>query len=82
MTQPGAGIVSSSCPVICQEKSLTYWEGCLKLADTGAEIPELNGEAVGFREHFDAACVEDFPVMESHGLDRFLAEFIQHCRSS
>ena len=27
------------------------------MADTGAEIPELNGEAVGFRERFDAACV-------------------------
>ena len=84
MTQPGVGMVSLSCPVVCQE-FLTCWGWCLKLADTGAEIPQLNGEAVGFQEHFDAACVEvrcDFPVMESHGLDRLLAELVQCRRSS
>ena len=78
-------MASSSCPVVCQEEFLTCWEGCLKLADTGAEIPELNGEAVGFRERFDTVCVEvrrDFPVMESHGLDRLLVELIQRRRSS
>ena len=78
-------MVSSSCPVVCQGESLTYWGWCLKLVDTGAEIPQLNGEAVGFRERFDAACVEDrrdFPVMESHGLDRFLADFVRYRRSS
>ena len=78
-------MVSSSCPVVCQGEFLTYWGWCLKLADTGAEIPQLNGKAVGFRERFDAACVEvrrDFPVMESHGLDRLLAELVQCRRSS
>ena len=41
--QPGAGMVSSLCPVVCQEEFLTCWEGCLELADTGIKIPKLNG---------------------------------------
>ena len=67
-------MVSSSCPVVCQGESLTYWEGCLKLADTGAEILKSNGGEAGFRACFDAACVVigvTFPIWKVTDLAGF-----------
>ena len=67
-------MVSSSCPVVCQGESLTYLEGCLKLADTGAEIPKSIGGEAGFRACFDAACVVigvTFPIWKVADLAGF-----------
>ena len=77
-------MVSSSCPVIYQEEFLTCWGGCLKLADKGAKIPELDGKAVGFRERLtwhasrSGVTFHNGKVMDLG----FLADFVRYHRSS